>query len=257
MEQLDTCYTGQASNFKCLHSKKSIEIASHILKEKETEYKETHKLKFDCFFKEEQKLSEITHEFSLKYIEGYTPLKPGDILYYPCANGRVGKFLGMEHASIYIGNGACIHLWQDAGEARIITTSVKLACSSICNLYALDISKIAFMKFHDRIGIIREAVKALKETDSKGGTHGNYNAFTNNCHQWVLDVASVRNLTQIHSRLHSRCLPFNQHIKKSKKLAEKRKEEADKQATKDVRDAHKKMATMANRSSSFKQFVNE
>ena len=254
MDQLDACYSGQASNFKCLHSNKSIEIASQILKEKETEYTESNKLKFDCFFKEDNKSGEITHDFSLKYIEGYTPLKPGDILYYPCANGKVGKFLGIEHASIYIGNGACIHLWQDAGQARIIITSVKLACSSICKLYALDISKITFMKFHDRIGIIREAVKALKETDSKGGTHGNYNALSNNCHQWVLDVASVRDITQIHNRLHSRCLPFNLHIKKSKKLAEKRKEEADKQAIEDAKDAHKKMTTMANRSS-FKQFI--
>lgn len=254
MQQLDKCYTGQESNFKCLHSKKSIEIASQILKEKEAEFKTTNELNFDCFFKEEEKDGKIQHTFSLNYIEGYTPLKPGDILYYPCANGKVGKFLGMEHASIYIGNGACIHLWQDAGKARIIITSVKLACSSICNLYALDTSKITFMKFHNKIGIIREAVKALKETDSKGGTHGIYNALSNNCHQWVLDVASERELTQKHNRLHSRCLPFNLHIKKSKQLAEKRKEEADKHAAGDAKAAHKKMTTMANRSS-FKQFI--
>ena len=50
------------------------------------------------------------------------------------------------------------------------------------------------------------------------------------------------------------CLPFNLHIKKSKLLAEKRKEEADKHAAGDAKTAHKKMATMANRSS-FKQFI--
>ena len=66
MEQLDTCYTGQASNFKCLHSKKSIEIASQILKEKEAEYKEAHKFQFDCFFKEAALCSRVPERRNLR-----------------------------------------------------------------------------------------------------------------------------------------------------------------------------------------------
>ncbi|MDA7573701.1 lecithin retinol acyltransferase family protein [bacterium] len=219
---LDACLTvDQSKGFDCLHSAESIKFAKNTLIEKQEEWEKSGDFKFDCFFKENEKKDKIEHLFSETYKLGYTPLKPGDILYYPCAVGKLGKFFGAEHASIYIGNGACIHMWGDDGKARIIITSVEQACSSKCNLYILEISKIKSMTFHSRLNIIREAVQSLEADDSHGVI--NYSAFTNNCHQWVLDIATKRKITKKHNRSTARCLPFKLHIKKSKVLAIKRR----------------------------------
>ncbi len=109
------------------------------------------------------------------------------------AMGKIGKFIGAEHASIYIGGGASVHLYND-GKARLICTSVNKSASYQCEMLILDPDKN--QGFFSRIEIIKRAVTAFCEQNSKK-LQGQYAAMTNNCHQWVFDIAKKDALHRI------------------------------------------------------------
>ena len=128
---------------------------------------------------------------------GWTPLKPGDIIYHPC----VVKAIAAEHAAIYIGCGAVIHLWHDKGRlARIICTSVRETASvnKPCELLIVD--KAAHnndlgtdIHFKATKDILKDALASLRASRLNQG-HGYYGELTNNCHQWVMDIATNKGL---------------------------------------------------------------
>ena len=246
---LDECYEDkEGQEFSCLSAIENQFYAKEVLAAKLREWqasskkKSKRKLQYDCCFKkatilytnsEGKKFRENSFEFKdfhepERLPDGFTPIKPGDILYYPCAFGKLGKFIGAEHASIYIGGGASVHLYND-GKARLICTSVYKSASYQCEMLILDPDKNE--RFYSRIEIIERAVTAFCAQNSKK-LQGQYAAMTNNCHQWVFDIAkrdALRRYQGVSQKLGC-SMPIGSHKKRSIQLAKDRIEEEEKKA---------------------------
>jgi hypothetical protein len=144
-------------------------------------------------------------------LDGYTPLIPGDVIYYPCAFGKQE----VHHMGIYVGDGFVVNQWWEPGNfaekfmgltswgspnAYIILISLKdfiPPLDAICddkNIYILDretASKYLATPFKSRLEIINTAldmvgpnkysfVPSLIWTTSK----------THNCHSLALNIAT-------------------------------------------------------------------
>ena len=75
--------------------------------------------------------------------------------------------------------------------------------------------------------IIATAVEVLERLTKKKAFLGDYGAASNNCHQWVLDVATGRGISTSHSWGGTLpCwIPIKNHIQESKDLAKRRMKE--------------------------------
>jgi len=245
---IDKCY-GTVENNSCYSSDQNVDYAKKVMRAKQMEMDKTRQLGYDCCFKQAtkaytsssgKKIRKGAFEFKdfvrnkSSLPPGFTPLKPGDILYYPCAAGL--GMIGAEHASVYIGGGACVHLWEDQGYARIICTSLYLASTWKCELLIWDPDKSD--DFLPRIEIINAAVEML----SKQELHGQYNMSSNNCHQWVLDMATGRGLSKSHGwEGTAPCwMPITNHVEKSKLLAIDRIQEFQQRLTNKRKKRRKK-----------------
>ena len=149
-------------------------------------------------------------------------------MYYPCAFGKIGRGLGLEHASIYIGGGASVHLYSDNSRARLICTSAYASSTYLCEMLILDPDENT--GFSPRIEIIERAVNAFCKQHPKK-LKGLYAGTTNNCHQWVFDIAKVGGkVSQTHAlTANLGCyMPIKRHTVESKSLAIRRIEEEKK-----------------------------
>jgi len=190
--------SGKEINYKCYSSDGNYEYARRVV---ESKRRIDGKPGYDLIFKID---NSAKHGYVFKDYQngdtverGWTPLKPGDIIYHPC----VVKAIAAEHASIYIGCGAVIHLWHDKGRlARIICTSVRETASvnKPCELLIVD--KAAHnndlgtgIHFKTTKDILKDALASLRASRLNQG-HGYYGELTNNCHQWVMDIATNKGL---------------------------------------------------------------
>jgi len=189
--------SGKEINYPCYASGGNYEYAKRVVENKRHGDSDN----YDLIFKKDdsEKHGYIFKDYKNGDTvgDGWTPLKPGDIVYHPC----VVRAIGAEHAAIYIGCGAVIHLWQDKGRlARIICTSVREAASAAKKCEFLIIDKEAHdddlgtdIRYKSTNDMLKDALESMYNSIKNKG-HGYYGELTNNCHQWVMDIATNKGL---------------------------------------------------------------
>ncbi len=130
--------------------------------------------------KEEYDITELQ-----KY--GYTPLIPGDVIYYPCAVSKENQ----KHFGIYIGKGHVVHLWSaiTGGGIVVLTTlrEFKPNSTGTCRgqIYVLNrqyIEKELKIYFKKRRDIVTRAVEDIGKS--------RYNLLSSNCQHWAMRIAT-------------------------------------------------------------------
>ncbi len=199
-------YLAKKSGFKNLTKKYTTTIANKILES----YSSIENFKVDRYIRFNRENSDPYNKVEVKsskpdnaFQENWTPLIPGDIIYYPCAFGVQLA----EHFGVYIGMGYVIHVWcesdcvmpsfvkalkkiatfdteNDPPNGFVLMTKLKHftpGLRSDCddkNIYVYDPSKYVF----GRHQIIRNAIKSIGDFE--------YNILESDCQTFALKCAT-------------------------------------------------------------------
>ena len=162
-------------------------------------------------------------EINQNELKTYTPLIPGDIIYYPCAFERELQ----KHFGVYIGKGYEVHLWSaiKGGGIVVLTTLRKFrpAIKGRCEdrtIYVLNRkNRKRQLDFFNRKQIIQNAVNEIGKS--------RYNLLTSNCQHWSMKVSTGKCFTFAFKPLRNKSLVgFSKEVK-SNRLQNLRKSEFD------------------------------
>ncbi len=146
----------------------------------------------------------------------YTPLIPGDVIYYPCAFSKESQ----KHFGIYIGQGYVVHLWSaiTGGGIVVLTTlrefkpNAKKNCEDR-TIYVLNrqyIEKELKIYFKKRTDIVKRAVEDIGKS--------RYNLLSSNCQHWSMRIATGTCLSFAFRPKYNKQLTENSEAVRNKRL---------------------------------------